>query len=197
MDGVVRLALVHVTSENLRLVSQSGCHNISAGCMGNILQYILRAVATRAHAVLGAPVALDLFALLRSFGEEGKCYSFSDFSILLQQAPDNLPSHPPIQVHPILVHHFFVSRICINIQKSLSSPGKSLSTKEGIGEKGYLMVVNLCTAWFVAGPVPIDDPCDTVFVLWRLEAKSSHTKSALHVYFKRLLCLTCSFGGWE
>ena len=67
-DGVVLLALVRVTSENLRLVNLSGCQNISAGGMEEILQYVaehcsgveeldvtacsnetvLRAVATRA-----------------------------------------------------------------------------------------------------------------------------------------------------
>ena len=100
-DGVVRLALVRVTSENLRLVNLSGCHNISAGGMEDILQYVaehcscvqeldvtacsneavLRAVATRA--ALGAPSALDLFALLRSMGEEGERCSFSNLSGLL------------------------------------------------------------------------------------------------------------------
>ncbi len=39
-DGVVRLALVRVTSENLRLVNLSGCRNISAGGMEGILQYV-------------------------------------------------------------------------------------------------------------------------------------------------------------
>ena len=39
-DGVLRLALVRVTSENLRLVSLSGCHNISAGGMEDILQHV-------------------------------------------------------------------------------------------------------------------------------------------------------------
>jgi hypothetical protein len=68
-NGVVRLALVRVTSENLRLVNLSGCHNISTGGMEDILQYVaehcsgveeldvtacsnetvLRAVATRAQ----------------------------------------------------------------------------------------------------------------------------------------------------
>ncbi len=87
----------------LRLVNLSGCHNISAGGMEDILQYVaehcsgvkevdvtacsnetvLRAVATRARAALGAPLALDLFVLLRSMGEEGKRCSFSNLSSLL------------------------------------------------------------------------------------------------------------------
>jgi hypothetical protein len=92
----------------LRLVNLSGCHNISAGgmeatyCM-DVLQYVaehcsgvkevdvtactnetvLRAVATRARAALGAPLALDLFALLRSMGEVGKRCSFSNLRSLL------------------------------------------------------------------------------------------------------------------
>ena len=102
-DGVVRLALARVTSENLRLVNLSGCHNISADGMEYILQYVaahcsgvkevdvtacsneavLRAVATRARAALGCPLALDLFALLRSMGEEGKRCSFSNLGGLL------------------------------------------------------------------------------------------------------------------
>jgi len=102
-DGVVRLALARVTSENLRLVNLSGCHNISAGGMEDFLQYVaahcsgvkevdvtacsneavLRAVATRARAALGCPLALDLFALLRSMGEEGKRCSFSNLGGLL------------------------------------------------------------------------------------------------------------------
>ena len=86
-DGVVRLALVRVTSENLKRIDLSGCRNISASGIEEILHMIetcsnikevdvtacssetvLRAVATRARAALGAPSALDLFALLRSFG---------------------------------------------------------------------------------------------------------------------------------
>jgi hypothetical protein len=106
-DGVVRLALVRVTSENLRLVNLSGCQNISPGGMENILQYIsekcsgvkevdvtacshetvLRAVAKRARVALGVPSALDLFALLRSMGEDGKRYSFSNLGSLLQSTP--------------------------------------------------------------------------------------------------------------
>jgi hypothetical protein len=105
-DGVLRLALVRVTSENLRLVSLSGCHNISAGGMEDILQHIftcsgikevdvtacsietvLRAVATRARAALGAPLALHLFALLRSLGENGKRYSFSNLGSVLASPP--------------------------------------------------------------------------------------------------------------
>jgi hypothetical protein len=99
-DGVVRLALVRVTSENLKRIDLSGCYNISAGGMEYILQYIetcsgvtevdvtacsdeavLRAVATRARVALGAPLALDLFALLSSLGEEGKRYSFSNRAV--------------------------------------------------------------------------------------------------------------------
>ena len=105
-DEVVRLALIRVTSENLRLVNLSGCHNISPGGMEYIFQYIsetclgvkevdvtacsnetvLRAVATRARAALGAP-ALDLFALLRSMGAEGKRCSFSNLGSLLNASP--------------------------------------------------------------------------------------------------------------
>jgi hypothetical protein len=105
-DSVVRLALVRVTSENLRSVNLSGCHNISAGGIEDILQYIaetclgvkevdvtacsneavLRAVATRARAALG-PLALDLFVLLRSQGEEGKRCSFSNLGSLLLSPP--------------------------------------------------------------------------------------------------------------
>ena len=105
-DRVVRLALVRVTSENLRVVNLSGCHNISARGIEDILQYIaetcigvkevdvtacssetvLRAVATRAQASL-APLALDLFALLRSLDEEGKRYSFSNLVSLLASPP--------------------------------------------------------------------------------------------------------------
>jgi hypothetical protein len=85
-DGVVRLALVRVTSENLRVVNLSGCHNISAGGMEDILQYIsvtcasvkevdvtacsneavLRAVATRARAACGVHSALELYTHLKS-----------------------------------------------------------------------------------------------------------------------------------
>ena len=39
-DEVVRLALSRVASENLKRVDLSGCHNISAGGMEYILQYI-------------------------------------------------------------------------------------------------------------------------------------------------------------
>jgi hypothetical protein len=113
-DGVVRLALVRVTSENLRLVNLSGCHNISAGGMEDILQYVaehcsgveeldvtacsngavLRAVARRARAALGAPLAMDLFALLRSLGEDGKRYSFSNLVSLLNASPPALLFDP-------------------------------------------------------------------------------------------------------
>ena len=47
---------------------------------------ILRAVATRARVALGAPLALDLFVLLRSLGEEGTRYSFSKLGSLLHDA---------------------------------------------------------------------------------------------------------------
>ena len=86
-DGVVCLALVRVTSENLKRVDLSGCHNISAGGMEDILQYIatssgvkevdvtacsseavLRAVAIRARAVCGVHSALDLYTHLKSLG---------------------------------------------------------------------------------------------------------------------------------
>ena len=114
-DGVVRLALLRVTLENLRLVNLSGCHNISAGGMEDILQYIaetcfgveevdvtacsnetvLRAVATRARAALG-PLALDLFALLRSLGEGGKRCSFSNLGSLLLASPPLLLFDPAL-----------------------------------------------------------------------------------------------------
>jgi hypothetical protein len=113
-DGVVRLALVRVASENLRVVNLSGCHNISPGGMEDILQYIcgtccgvkevdvtacsnetiLRAVATRARAAL-APSALDLFALLRS-GEGGKRYSLSNLCSLLLASPPLLLFDPAL-----------------------------------------------------------------------------------------------------
>ncbi len=106
-DGVVCLTLVRVTSENLRLVNLSGCHNISAGGMEDILQYVvehcsgveeldvtacsnetvLRTVGTRARVALGAPLTMDQLALLRSLGEEGKRYSFSNLSGLLNASP--------------------------------------------------------------------------------------------------------------
>jgi hypothetical protein len=80
-DGVASLALSRVASENLRLVSLSGCHNMSAGGVEEILQYIsvtcssvkeidvtacsseavLRAVAVRARAACGVLSALDLY----------------------------------------------------------------------------------------------------------------------------------------
>jgi ankyrin repeat protein len=106
-DEDVRLALVRVTSEHLKRVDLSGCHHISAGGMEDILHYIsatccgvkevdltacsnetvLRAVATRARAALGAPLALDLFVLLRSLGEEGMRYSLSNLRSRLQSPP--------------------------------------------------------------------------------------------------------------
>jgi hypothetical protein len=105
-DGVVRLALVRVTSKNLTVVNLRGCRNISPGGMEDIMQYIsetccgvkevdvtacsneavLRAVATRARAAL-APLALDLFALLISMGERGKRYSFSNLGSLMHASP--------------------------------------------------------------------------------------------------------------
>ncbi len=110
----MRLALVRVTSENLRLVNLSGCHNISAGGMDDILQHVaahcsgvkevdvtacsnkavLRAVATRARAAFGCPLALDLFVHLRSMGEEGKRYSFSNLGGLLNASPPALLFDP-------------------------------------------------------------------------------------------------------
>jgi len=85
-DEVVRLALLRVASENLRLVDLSGCHNISPGGMEDILQYlletcsglkeidvkecsneaVLRAVAIRTRAVCGVRSALDLYTHLKS-----------------------------------------------------------------------------------------------------------------------------------
>ena len=47
---------------------------------------VLRAVATRARIPL-APLALDLFALLRSLGEEGKRYAFANLGSLLPGPP--------------------------------------------------------------------------------------------------------------
>ena len=86
-DEDVRLALVRVTSENLKRVDLSGCHNISAGGMEDILQYIatcsgvkevdvtacsneavVRAVAIRARAVCGVHSALDLYTHLKISG---------------------------------------------------------------------------------------------------------------------------------
>jgi hypothetical protein len=109
-DRDVRLALSRVASENLNRIDLSGCHNISADGIQDILlcmtcsgvkevdltacsnETVLRAVATRARAALGAnrssaPLALELFALLRSLGEEGKRYSFSNLCSLLQASP--------------------------------------------------------------------------------------------------------------
>ena len=115
-DAVVRLALVRVTSENLGVVNLSGYHNITAGCMEHILQStaetcsgvkevdvtafsnetVLRVVATRARAALGSPLALDLFALLRSLDEEGKLYSFSKLGSLLHASPPLLLFDPAL-----------------------------------------------------------------------------------------------------
>jgi hypothetical protein len=85
-DEDVRLALVRVTSENLKRVDLSFCHHISAGGMEDILQYmaetcssveeidvtacsneaVVRAVALRARAVCGVHSALDLYTHLKS-----------------------------------------------------------------------------------------------------------------------------------
>jgi hypothetical protein len=112
----VRLALVRVTSENLKRIDLNGCHNISATGMEDILQYIaeacsgveevdvtacstetvLRAVATRFQAALTAPLAMDLFALLRSLGENGERYSFSNLSSLLMASPPLLLFDPEL-----------------------------------------------------------------------------------------------------
>jgi len=43
---------------------------------------------------LGAPLAMDLFALMRSLGEEGKRYSFSNLSGLLNASPSALLFDP-------------------------------------------------------------------------------------------------------
>jgi hypothetical protein len=56
---------------------------------------VLRAVATRARAALATP-ALDVFALLRSLGEGGKRYSFSNLGSLLHA------SHPILLFDPAL-----------------------------------------------------------------------------------------------
>jgi len=50
------------------------------------LDAVLRAVATRAHAALGAPLALDLFALLRSLGEEAAIH-FRTFAFSYSKPP--------------------------------------------------------------------------------------------------------------
>ena len=48
---------------------------------------VLWTVVTRTRAALGAPLAaLDLFVLLRSLGEEGKRYSFSNPPLLLLES---------------------------------------------------------------------------------------------------------------
>ncbi len=56
---------------------------------------VLRAVATRARVALG-PLALDLFALLRSLGEGGKRYSFSNLGSLLHASPALLLFDPAL-----------------------------------------------------------------------------------------------------
>jgi hypothetical protein len=105
-DGDVRLALRRVASENLKVVDLSGCYQITADGMEDILQImtssgvgvkevdltacsdkaVLRAVATRAQAALGAPKARDLFAHLSSLGEEGERFAFSKLGSLLVHA---------------------------------------------------------------------------------------------------------------
>ncbi len=55
---------------------------------------VLWAVDIRARAVLGAPSALDLFVLLRSLGEEGMLYSFSNLSSLMNSSPPLLVFEP-------------------------------------------------------------------------------------------------------
>ena len=82
----MRLALVRVTSENLKRIDLSGCHNISASGMEDILQYmtetcssvkevdvtacsnaaVLRAVAIRGRAVCEVHSPLDLYTRLKS-----------------------------------------------------------------------------------------------------------------------------------
>jgi hypothetical protein len=96
----VRLALVRVTSENLRVVNLSGlpqyqpwwhgghpCETCSGVKEVDVTacsnETVLRAVATRARVALG----LDLFALLRSLGEEGMRYSLSNHDSLLLASP--------------------------------------------------------------------------------------------------------------
>ena len=91
-DEDVRLALVRVTSENLKRVDLSGCHNISARGMEDFLQYIaekcpgvkevdvtacsneavLRAVSIRVRAVCGVHSALDLYTHLKSLEVHGE-----------------------------------------------------------------------------------------------------------------------------
>jgi hypothetical protein len=125
-DEDVRLALIRVTSENLKRVDLSGCHNISAGCMEDILQYmaekccgvkevdvtacsneaVLRAVAIRAQAVCGVHSALDLYTHLKSLEvhaeeveeepEDWKRYPFSYLSRLLHASTPLLLFDPQL-----------------------------------------------------------------------------------------------------
>ena len=96
------------------MVNLSFCYNISAGDMQDILCYItetcfgvkevhvtvcsnetvLWTVATRARASFGVLLALDLFALIRSMGEGGNCYSFSNLGSLLHARPPLLLFDP-------------------------------------------------------------------------------------------------------
>ncbi len=110
-DEDARVALVRVTSENLKRVDLSGCHNISAGCMEDILQYmtetcsgvnevdvtacsneaVLRAVATRARAVCGVHSALDLYTTKRlrrnRSRRAGSAIRFLTSAVFCMQAP--------------------------------------------------------------------------------------------------------------
>jgi hypothetical protein len=57
---------------------------------------VLRAVATRAQAAFGAPKAPDLFAHLRSLGEEGERFAFSKLGSLLVHARPLLRFEPAL-----------------------------------------------------------------------------------------------------
>jgi ankyrin repeat protein len=120
----VRLALVRVTSENLKRVDLSFCHHISAGGMEDILhitcsgvkevdvtacsnEAVLRAVAIRARAVCGVDSALDLYNHLKSLkvyaeGEQDeeeqdwKRYPFSYLSRLLHASTPLLLFDPEL-----------------------------------------------------------------------------------------------------
>jgi len=112
-DGVVRLALSRVASENLKQVDLSFCHKISAGGMEDILhmtcsgvkevdvtacsnEAVLRAVAIRARAVCRVHSALDLYTKINALEvhaeeieeeqEDSKRYPFSNLSSLLLNA---------------------------------------------------------------------------------------------------------------
>jgi hypothetical protein len=71
----------------------SGVNEVDVTTCSN--EAVLRAVATRARAALGAPLALDLFARLRSLGAECKRYSFSSLSTLLQ-SQETASASPPL-----------------------------------------------------------------------------------------------------